>query len=277
MGEVYEFPSGGAGLANRMDSYIEGRFMHQVDPKDGYAVGDCRNSRQRRILEFLVPIVHQDKPTRMTITIGNTIFGALDGGREVDWGVVFQDLAQRLAKGVGKSKPTPICPLLFHLYDSQGLLIEDEELDYQTAKEMAEYRITLDPDLRLGSENEGQAPILVASPLRKEPMHTPNRRKKTTYWAPEGSPPVRSRGEESPPQPKQRPQSQPEQQPSPQPKVQPELEQQEQEKELEWVYRPFTAVAKSLRQARSQYLGMEQALEEICILEKLQILIFLQY
>ena len=26
--DTYEFPSGGAGLANRMDDYIEGRFMH---------------------------------------------------------------------------------------------------------------------------------------------------------------------------------------------------------------------------------------------------------
>ena len=71
-------------MANRMDGYIEGRFMHQVDPKDGYAVGDCRNVRQHRVLEFLVPIVHPDKPTQVTIMIGNTIFGALDKGREVD-------------------------------------------------------------------------------------------------------------------------------------------------------------------------------------------------
>ena len=76
-----------------MDGYIEGRFMHQVDPKDGYVVRDCWNSRQRRVLEFLVPIIHLDKPTWVTITIGNTIFGALDGGREVDWGIVFRDLA----------------------------------------------------------------------------------------------------------------------------------------------------------------------------------------
>ena len=91
--EVYGFLRDGAGLANRMDGYIEGHFMHQVDSKDDYAVEDCRNSRQRRVLEFLVPIIHLDKPTRVTITIGNTIFGALNGGREGDWGVVFRDLA----------------------------------------------------------------------------------------------------------------------------------------------------------------------------------------
>ena len=139
--------------------------MHQVDPKDGYSVEDCRNGRQHRVLEFLVPIVHLDKLTRVTITIGNTIFGALDGGRKVDWGVVFRDLAQRLAKGVGKPKPTSICPFLFHLYEGQGLLMEDEELDYRTAKEMAGYRITPDLDSRLGSDDKGTAPTPAASPV----------------------------------------------------------------------------------------------------------------
>ena len=115
--DTYNFPKGGSGLSNRMEGHHEGRFMHQVDPKDGYSVGDCRNDQQRQLLEFLVPIVHPDKPTRVTITIRNTIFGALDGGRKVDWGVVFRDVAQRLAKGVGKPKPTPICPFLFHLYE----------------------------------------------------------------------------------------------------------------------------------------------------------------
>ena len=180
-----------------MDGYIEGRFIHQVDPKDGHVVGDCRNDRQCRMLElFLVPIVHPDKPTRVTITIGNTLFGALDGGREVDWGVVFQDLAQQLEKGVGKPKPTPICLFLFHLYDGQGLLISNEELDYRTVKEMAGYRITPDLDSQLGMDEDEPDPTPAPLP-RPGPSRTPNRRRKSTYRAPNGSPLVRSRGPSS--------------------------------------------------------------------------------
>ena len=108
--QTYRFPRGGSGLSKRTEGHHEGRFMHQVDPKDGYSVSDCRVDRYRRLLEFMIPIVHPDKPTRVTITIGNTIFGVLDGGREVDWGVVFRDMVQRLAKGVGKPKPTPFAP-----------------------------------------------------------------------------------------------------------------------------------------------------------------------
>ena len=55
-------------------------------------------------------------------------------------------MAHRLAKGVGKPKPTSICPFIFHLYEGQGPLTAYEELDYRTAKEMAEYRINPDPD-----------------------------------------------------------------------------------------------------------------------------------
>ena len=131
--EVYNFPEGGAGLANRTNTFVDGKYIRMVDPKDGYPVRDCRNARHRRLLEFIVSIIRPNKPTRVTITIENTIFRALDGGRPVDWGVVFQDLAQRLAARVGKLKPTLIFPFLFHLYDSQGLLTEEEETDYKTA------------------------------------------------------------------------------------------------------------------------------------------------
>ena len=86
--EVYDFQPGGSGLVHRTDLYIEGKFRNDADPNDGFPVRDCMNSRERRLLEFLVPIVHPDKPTRVTHTIGNTIFGALSGDRPVDWGVV---------------------------------------------------------------------------------------------------------------------------------------------------------------------------------------------
>ena len=53
---------------------------------------DYKEPRARRVLEFLVPLLYPEKPTRVTITVGNTIFGALSGERPVDWGVVVKDL-----------------------------------------------------------------------------------------------------------------------------------------------------------------------------------------
>ena len=211
-------------------------------------MSDCRVNRHRRLLEFMIPIVHPDKPTRVTITIGNTIFGALDGGREVDWGVVFRDMVQRLAKGVGKPKPTPICPFLFHLYEDQGLLTADEDLDYRTAKEMAGYRITPDPDLQPESREDEPTPAPAPSP-RPRSSRTPNKRRKSTYRVPSGSPPIRSRGPSSPVPPEPQPR---EQQPDNRPEEGPE-----------WVDKPFASIARGFRQARDQYESMEQALDQI--------------
>ena len=87
---------------------MEGKFLHKADPKDGFPVKECRDARERRLLEFLVPIVHLDKPTRVTRTLENTVFGALGGERAVDWAKTFAELVNRLVGTAGKTKPTPI-------------------------------------------------------------------------------------------------------------------------------------------------------------------------
>ena len=142
--EVYNFLPGGGGMANRTDQYVEGKFLHKADPKDGFPVRECRDARERRLLEFLVPIVHPNKPTRVTRTLGNTVFGALGGERPIDWAKIFAELVNRLVGAAGKTKPTPICPFLYHLYESKGLLTEDEETNYRAAEELTQYRITPD-------------------------------------------------------------------------------------------------------------------------------------
>ena len=79
-------------MASRTDRFIDGMFSGCVNPKDGYAVVDCKDPRVKRVLEFLVPLLYQEKPTRLTITVGNTIFRALSEERPVDWGIVVKDL-----------------------------------------------------------------------------------------------------------------------------------------------------------------------------------------
>ena len=139
-------------MANQTNKYVEGKFLHEVDPKDGYPVRECRDAWECRLLEFLVPIVHPDKPTRVTCTLGNTIFGAISGERSVDSAVIFMELVNRLVGGVGKTKRTPICPFLYHLYESKGLLTEQEETDYRAMQELNRYWITPDRDLESDSE-----------------------------------------------------------------------------------------------------------------------------
>lgn len=125
--EVHRFRSGGLGMASRKDDWIRGKFRGLVNPKDGYAIEDCVTNRNRRLLEFLLPILHPEKPTRVTITLANTIFGALKGDRKVDWSRIMHNLVSQLVSRVGKSRATPLSPYLFHLYKHAELLIGPEE------------------------------------------------------------------------------------------------------------------------------------------------------
>ena len=87
--EAYGFSAGREGFASKTDKFIGGKFRNAANPKDGFAIADCKDSRAKRVLEFLIPILYSEKPTRMTVTVGNTIFGALLGEWKVDWGILL--------------------------------------------------------------------------------------------------------------------------------------------------------------------------------------------
>ena len=139
--KVYGFAREGEGMASRTNRFIDGKFSGPVNPKDGYAVIDCKEPRARKVLEFLVPLLYPEKPTRVTITVGNTIFGALSRERPVDWGVVVKDLVQRLLTGMGRSKATPICPYVFHLYHSHKLLLPAEKKEYRIKEALLKHNV----------------------------------------------------------------------------------------------------------------------------------------
>ena len=110
-------------MASRTDCFIDGKFSARVNPKDGFAVSECKEVKARKVLEFLVPLLYPEKPTRVTITVGNTIFGALSEERPIDWRQVVKDVVQRLFAGMGKSKATLICPYIFHMYHTHKVLL----------------------------------------------------------------------------------------------------------------------------------------------------------
>jgi hypothetical protein len=114
-------------------------FKNLPSPKDGYSIDDCKDPRHRRLLAFLVPIVYPEKPNQITVTWGNTIFGALNGGRKVNWARIITTLVIQLAARVGKSRATPICPFLYHLYEQKELLKPGEEKSWKIQEGMLKY------------------------------------------------------------------------------------------------------------------------------------------
>jgi hypothetical protein len=126
-------------LVGRKDEYVKDCFQELPSPKDGYAIKDCTDARHRRVLAFLVPILYPEKPNRITVTMGNTIFGALNGGRKVNWAQIIAYLVIQLAARVGKSRASPICPFLYHLYEHKELLRPEEEKSWKIQEAMMKY------------------------------------------------------------------------------------------------------------------------------------------
>ena len=49
-------------MASQTDRFIDGMFSGRVNPKDGYAVIDCKDPRAKRVLEFLVSLQNRKSP-----------------------------------------------------------------------------------------------------------------------------------------------------------------------------------------------------------------------
>ena len=129
--EMYGFAKDGEGLASRGDKFTTCKFLHAPHSKDGYSMSDYRNHRERRMLEFLVPVLSHDKGVRFIVTLGNTLFGSLSGERKVDWGLIIRDHVARMVGAFGKTKPSGISPFLSHLYHSHDCLSEEELTEYE--------------------------------------------------------------------------------------------------------------------------------------------------
>jgi hypothetical protein len=98
---VYGFPKGkGEGWANRRDSYYVGKFRMDPDPKFGFHLGNC--PRERRVIEFILPILSPEKPKRLNITMANTLFGAMSGARPVNWGRLIQEYVEKSIPRIGR-------------------------------------------------------------------------------------------------------------------------------------------------------------------------------
>ena len=85
--DVYGFAlRKGEGWASRKDTHFAGKFRAENDPKDWFYPVDCRNPRECRVIEFLLPILYPGKLKRLSITMANTIFGALSKGGHLQAG-----------------------------------------------------------------------------------------------------------------------------------------------------------------------------------------------
>ena len=98
------------------------------------------------MLGFLIPILYLEKPTWITMTVGNTIFEALLDERKVDWGIILQSVVTKLIENVRKQKVSLIGSYMFHLYNGKELLLLGEIVAYDIGLDLLKYTCIVDPD-----------------------------------------------------------------------------------------------------------------------------------
>ena len=185
--KVYSFQKEKKTIAERTDRWIDGKFRSPINSKDGHAVDDCVNSREQRILEFVVPIIYLEKPKQVTKVVGNTIFGSLSGEYKVNWGQVIHEVVHRLVAHLEKRKPSPISPYLFHLYSRNECLKEEEIEELEVARKYLELGITPKAPghpgvVEIDFERESLSPREQQRILEG----SPSSRRKSSYCSPEG-------------------------------------------------------------------------------------------
>jgi hypothetical protein len=124
-----------------------GKFRGDHDPKDGFHPGNCRNLRERRVIEFILPIFSPEKPKRLIITMANTLFGAMSGVRPVNWGRLIQEYVEKNIPYIGQ-KPFFLSPYILHLYQHYGCINEADE----DARTIAEDEVAYQRRYRMSGE-----------------------------------------------------------------------------------------------------------------------------
>ena len=150
-------------------------------------MSDCVNPREKRVLEFIVPILYPEKPGKVSKEIGNTIFGAQAGEYKVNWGQIIQEVVRHLVSNLENGKASPINPYLFHLYYTNECLRGEEMKEVEVARECLEYGVGPDtPPKEEDTESES-----IDSEERKTVY--PNSRLKFTFRLLKGKSPIRTR------------------------------------------------------------------------------------
>jgi hypothetical protein len=117
------------------------------------------------MLEILMPILNPEKPKRISLTMANTLFGAMSGVRPVNWGVLIHEVVARAIPNIGR-KPSYLSSFLLHLYRRYECITADEEDLLAIAAEEVAYKVkqvALDSHLQRPRQS-GSATVLPRKP-----------------------------------------------------------------------------------------------------------------
>lgn len=124
---VYDMSGTGEGMCDP-----NGRFSGIADQyfapnlrmrRTGWTFSHCTHTEVRRLFEFLNPILHPERPGRISLTVAITVVASLEGRVLIDWALVLHDVIHKLVAILPRIPPfSYVSPYLFHVYDHSGCL-----------------------------------------------------------------------------------------------------------------------------------------------------------
>ena len=114
--EVYGFPPGkGEGWASHRDSFHVGKLWTDPYPKAKLRPGDCRNPRERSMIEFILPILSPKRPKCSTLPWPTPCSVRCPEFALSNWGRIIQGYVEKSLPHIGR-KPSFLSPYILHLY-----------------------------------------------------------------------------------------------------------------------------------------------------------------
>ena len=182
LGEGLWIPERGMSRVGRPERWqVRRKFCGDVDPKEGLHPANCQNPRERRVLEFLMPILYLEKPKRISPTMANTLFGALSRVWPVNWGLLIHEIVRRATPNIGR-KPSYLSPFILHLYKHYDSIKSEEEDRLTIAMEEVAYKIRKPaPNSSTSSDPiiPDAPPSSPGSPASQRPPSSPPRIRRT--------------------------------------------------------------------------------------------------
>ncbi len=126
---VYDFPDTSEALepGSKGDTdWVKARFIYLSD-HDGFKVADCKDPREQRLLQYVVPILNPEKPSTLTVTLARGIFSTLLRKKKINWAYLVHRNTQKWARNLDNKKGCPLAPFLYHLYEKNGCITEEEK------------------------------------------------------------------------------------------------------------------------------------------------------
>src|SRR5450759_3046087 len=123
----------------------------------------------RRILYFLLPIIHPEKPKRVTLKLGGMVVAALKEGLEINWASILLEVMKRQLGNIKGAKAISLSTYLYQYYEAEQLLTKEEIKTHNLEATLIKYGcVEEEKEAEQSDESEADLEVPESPPVSKK-------------------------------------------------------------------------------------------------------------